>query len=200
LLQPPEKRVRFGPNKEEKQPLLRPGLLKSALKPQKVTTSKPEEQPVPSDTDSRRPHPEASSSQQRRPILPVDGSGDQGSDEDEDNDTLPYDDSDSRSLVVWYSDESWYDLEDEQRCVLTSSFTVPHLADGPLDVGNAMSVLAVKKLSPAARAKARKEATTTDSGSMPSSLLKQNGRNMKAGGSMTFSTLWTPEHCQSRTT
>ena len=47
-------------------------------------------------------------------------------------------------------------------CTFTSSFTVPHLADGPLDVDNVMSVLAVKKLSPAARAKARKEATTTD--------------------------------------
>jgi len=163
LPQPPEKRVRFGPKKEEKQPLLRPGPLKSAVKPQQVTTSKPEEQPVPADTDSDKPHAEASSSQQRRPILLVDGPGDQQSDEDDDNDTLPYDDSDSRSLVVWYSDEPWHDLEDVQKmCAFTSSFTVPHLADGPLDVDNVMSVLAVKKLSPAARAKARKEATTTD--------------------------------------
>jgi len=163
LPQSPEKRVRFSPKKEEKKPLLRPGPLKSALKPQAVTKSKPEEQPVPPDTDSDKPHHEASSSQQRRPILPDDGSGDQQSDEDVDNDTRPYDDSDSRSLVVWYSDESWHDLEDEHKmCAFTSSFTVPHLADGPLDVDNVMSVLAVKKLSPAARAKARKEATTTD--------------------------------------
>jgi hypothetical protein len=65
--------------------------------------------------------------------------------------------------VVWYSDEPWPDLEVEQKmCAFTSSFAVPHLADGPLDVDNVMPVLAVKKLSPAARAKARKEATTTD--------------------------------------
>ena len=47
-------------------------------------------------------------------------------------------------------------------CAFTSSFAVPHLAGGSLDVDNIMPVLAVKKLSPAARAKARKEATTTD--------------------------------------
>ena len=38
-------------------------------------------------------------------------------------------------------------------CAFTSSFTVSQLADGPLDVDNVMSVLAVKKLSLAARAK-----------------------------------------------
>ena len=44
--QPPERRVKFGLKKDEKRQPTQPRPLKSALKPQKVITSKPEEQPV----------------------------------------------------------------------------------------------------------------------------------------------------------
>ena len=44
--QPPERRVKFRLKKDEKRQPTRPRPLKSALKPQKVITSKPEEQPV----------------------------------------------------------------------------------------------------------------------------------------------------------
>ena len=74
-------------------------------------------------------------------------------------------------------------------CAYTSSFTVPNLADGPLDVGNVTSVLAMKKLSPAARAKVRKEAITTDLRKCAKQFAEAKRRSMKAGDSMTFSTL-----------
>ena len=52
-----------------------------------------------------------------------------------------------------------------------------------------MSVLAVKKLSPAARAKARKEATTTDLRKYAKQFAKKSRQTTTAGDSMTFSTL-----------